>query len=381
MPNLKIRTTAPMRTMSEQTTVLDTECIGDIEFDEDDFIDAAVLDSTEIPDELKQWFPSEYVVVIFGPRGSGKDILLTRHLIIALRLNYPVFTNAILHPEVIGIKNKPAALDLQFLLRFDPAISGGVIGISEVNTWVKKKRAMATSNLIIGDFLTQLRKRGLRVFMTTQFNYLPTELVDQIDLEVHAQDLFFTEYGKEANLAKGTSFVYTYIDKSGLFTGQRGYQWTWGLRRAQDLWPLYETEQIFDPLEWAHRTAFKGGERVFDLDAGELYPADEAGLRAWERDVKAHSIALDKIISSFTSQGFMDMAEKHKAINMLPDRYVFSVHELRKGLTNLKGAKRKQAEGAYNELLTLASQGQLARFGPRHESIELARPVTVEQEE
>lgn len=363
--------------MSEQATTATEHRIEEGEdFDVEDFAEVAAQDTIELPDSLRLWFPTEYVEAIFGPRGSGKDILMVRHLMIALGKGYPVFTNAILYPEKLGIENRPHPLDLKFLLTFDSSMTGGVIGISEINTWVKKKRAMATTNLVVGDFLTQLRKRGLRVFMTTQFDYLPGEVADQVDLTVHAQDLFFTEYGKEAKLAKGTAFQYVYTDKSGIFTGQKGSQWMWGLRHANKLWPLYETEQIYDPLEWARRTRVVAEETIIDLDSGESYTAGEREIRTQQRAIEGYDVLLAAVYRSW-GNSFVKFAQENGAIiEDAPSMYRLSVAKLGTALTRLKGTKRKQLEQDYERLRTLAGSGTVARFRQEHKIIELAKPIT-----
>jgi len=349
--------------------------------DDDDLLELAAEDSDDVADEYKIWFPTEYIVGILGHRGGGKSGALAYYLFNCLAAGCNVFTNLELYPEKLGIDNKPYPLDLNNILNFDMSLEQAVLGIEEIGTWVERKRAMSTTSILLEKFWQLIiRKRGLRIFFTNQSPLLPGGLSEQTDIVHQAFDVFFCDWAREYNIAKGTTFYYMTTDRTGLF-GMQGRTWRVALRKANRLWGTFNTYQMFDPYQWARKTMIKGGEQVIDIDSGESYSASEEGIRAWQKDVSAYSIALTKIIGSYESAGFMDMAEKHKAINTLPDRYVFSVHELRKGLTNLKGAKRKQAEGAYNELLTLASQGQLARFGPRHESIELARPVTVEQEE
>jgi energy-coupling factor transporter ATP-binding protein EcfA2 len=359
-----------------ESLVMTNDSVEDI-LEDDEFLEDVTEDAEDIPDEARAWAPSEYVVAILGPRGSGKSTLLARLLLKGLSSGLEVYTSLELHPGEIGIKNIPHPLTLDNLISFDPSLSDVVVGIEEVSTWFDVMRGMSTTNILASKFFQLfIRKKGLRIIFTNQSTRLPSWLWEQIDLVIYGHDLFYTEWGREADMAKGTDFYYVARDVSGMFTGRPGTTWAFGLRKANRLWPLFNSYQMFDPYQWARKTIIKGGETVFDIDENEAYSASEEGIRAWQQEVKAYSIALKKIISAYESTGFIDLATKYNAVQDLPDRMIFSVDGLRKALVNIKGKKRQDAERAYEELRVLAGQGQLARFGPRHEIIELAKPVT-----
>jgi len=339
-------------------------------------LEDAARDADEIPEEYKHWFPTEYIVGILGHRGGGKSLLLAHYLFNCLRAGCTVFTNLEMYPEKLGIDNKPYPLDFDHLLRFDPALHEAVLGIEEVGMWLERKRGMSTTSIIAEKFLQLvIRKQGLRIFFTNQSPLLPSALVEQTDIVHQAFDVFFCDWAREANLAKGTTFYYVTTDRTGI-GGKPGRTWTVALRQANKVWNTFNTRQMQDPFQWARKTVIKGQEQIIDIDEGASYSASEEGIRAWQQEVKAYSIALNKIINSYQSTGFMDLATKYNAVQDLPDRMVFSVDGLRKALVNVRGKKRQDAERAYEELRVLAGQGQLARFGPRHEFIELAKPVT-----
>jgi hypothetical protein len=291
-----------------------------------------------------------------------------------------VFTNLELYPEKAGIKTLPSPVNLEFLLSFDESLTDAVIAISEIDTWFDRMRETSTGNRLGGKFLQQLRKKGLRVFFDTQ-DYLPGGLMRQVDKLVYCHDFFWTDWGREHQIGKGTTFYYDCMDYSGIFTGHRGRTWQEAFHHAEKIWPLFNTNKIHDPMEFARKVKVVGGEMEYDLDKHEMYPQEEAALRKWQDSVSAFSIALTKIISSYESTGLMDLARKHKAVEELPDRLVFSVDRLRKALVNARGQKRQDAEKAYEELRVLAGQGQLARYGQGHESIELAKPFTEANEQ
>jgi len=286
-----------------------------------------------------------------------------------------VFTNLELHPEKLGIDNKPLPLDQDHLLKFDPMLQRAVLGIDEVGTWFDRFRAMSTTSILQSKFLELvIRKQGIRMFYTNQSSRLPGALVEQTDIIFQGYDVFFCDWARETNIAKGTNFLYNVMDRTGIF-GQIDRSWRVSLRHANRLWPCFNSYKVADPYAWARKTIIKGGEQLIDMDSGEAYSASEEGLREWQKEVQTYSIALKKIISSYESTGLMDLARKARAVEELPDRLVFNIDRLRKGLVNTRGQKRQDAERAYDELRMLAGQGQLARYTARQEKIELATPV------
>lgn len=358
--------------MSEILT-LPTE-VEEIE-DEEDILGEAIEDADEVDDEYKNPFPPEYVVGQLGHRGGGKSALLAFFGFNCLAAGDTVFTNMPMYPEKLGIKNKPLPLDQDHLLRFDPILQRAVLLIDEVGTWFERRRGMSTTSIIQEKFLELvIRKQNLRIFYTNQSSKLPGPLVEQTDVVFQGYDIFFCDWARETNIAKGTTFLYNVTDRTGIF-GQMNRMWKVRLRRAQRLWGAFDSYKVADPYAAFRKTIVRGGEQIIDTDTGEAYSASEESIRAWKADIKANSIVLEKVITSYESVGLMDLARKYKAIEELPDRLVFSVDKLRKGLVNTRGQKRQDAERAYDELRVLAGQGQLARFGPRHEYIELAKPV------
>lgn len=364
--------------MSEQALAV-IEGTGHEEFpDLEGFIESTSKEATGLPDELRDWFPKEYVELILGHRGGGKSVRSAFKQLLALKHGYPVFTNYELHPEKIGIDNQPKPLDLQFLLSFDPSLTGAVIAIGEVDTWVERKRAMSTSSVMVDKWLHQLRKRGLRVILDTQSASLPTVILNQVDLMVEAHDSFYTDFGKEHGLYKGTNFYYEEKDYSGLFTGYPGRRWRTALGNAQRLWPLYNTYQIFDPWQWARKVEIVGEKMVFDTDEGRMYTSGERNLEMEQREIRQFNTAL---IAEYRAWGnnFIKLAQENNAVlEEEPNRWRISLHQLQKAMANLKGRQRKTAERLVTRLEKLAtnSNGYLARIDRSQYIIELAKPIT-----
>jgi len=345
---------------------------------EEDILEAATEDADEVDDEYRNPFPPEYVVGQIGHRGGGKSALLAFFLFNCLDSGDTVFTNLELHPEKLGIKNQALPLDQDHLLKFDPMLQRAVLGIDEIGTWFDRFRAMSTTSILQSKFLELvIRKQGIRLFYTNQSSRLPGPLVEQTDVIYQGYDVFFCDWARETNIAKGTTFLYNVIDRTGIF-GQINRQWRVSLRRANRLWDAFNSYKVADPYAWARKTIVKGGEYIKDLDSGETFPASEEGVRAWRADVAANSEILAMLIAKYKTAGLIRIAESHDAIKELPDRLVLSVNGIRKGLVSLTGAKRTKAEKAYNHLRVLANQGVLAQFANGQAYIELAKPVIME---
>lgn len=366
------------RTMSEQALAI-AEDNGHGEFtDLEDFVEGTSRDVVGLPDELKHWFPTEYVELVLGHRGGGKSVRVARKLLLALKCGYHVFTNYELYPEKMGIDNQPRPLDLQFLLSFNTDLNNAVIGIGEVDTWVERKRAMSTSSIMVDKFLHQLRKRGLRVFLDTQSPSLPTVILNQVDLMVEAHDSFYTDWGREHELYKGTNFYYDETDYSGLFTGYPGRRWRTALGNAQKVWPLYNTYQIFDPWQWARKVEMVGDKMVFDMDEGKMYTSGERNLEMEQREIEQFNTLLKAEYRAW-GDSFIALAQASKAVlEEEPNRWRLSIDKLQKGIVKLQGRKRKVAEKLVDRLQNLAtnSKGYLARIERGEGIIELAKPIT-----
>ena len=349
--------------------------------DAEDFIESAGLDTIGAPEGLRSWFPSEYVMLVLGHRGGGKSIRVARHLLLALAQGYQVFTNYELYPEKMGVfDNKPKPLDLEFLLSFDTSLTQAVIGIGEVDTWIERKRAMSTSNIMVEKFLNQLRKRGLRVFLDTQAPSLPSIILGKVDLMVWSHDFFFTDWGRDHEIIKGTTFYYDEQDYSGIFTGTPGTRWRTALRNAGKLWPLYNTYQIFDPWQWARKVKMVGQEMVFDMDEGKMYTPGEHNMEMEQRQVEQYNTYLKAEYRAWAGD-FLKFATINNAVLQDTDgRYRLSLHEVQKAIARLnpKTKARREAERMIDSLQTLAknSDGYLARIDRGANVIELAKPFS-----
>lgn len=344
--------------------------------DIEDFLESTPRDDIG-SQEPEQWFPNEYVELVLGHRGGGKSVRVARKLLLALKHGYKVYTNYELYPDKIGIDNQPRPLDLEHLLRFDTDLNNSVIGIGEVDTWVERKRAMSTSSIMVDKFLHQLRKRGLRVILDTQSPSLPSVIINQVDLMVWSHDSFYTGWGIEHQIRKGTSFYYEEEDHSGIFTGYPGRMWRTALGNADRIWPLYNTFQIFDPWQWARKVEMVGEKMVFDMDEGKMYTSGEHNLETEQKEIKQFNTLLTAQYRAW-GDDLVEIAKQNNAVlEEKPMRWIWSLEMLQRAMAKLKGKKRKMLERAIGSLQKLAndSNGYLARLNRGEGTVELAKPL------
>lgn len=344
--------------------------------DAEDFLENA-QDDKGLPENLKYYFPDEYVELNLGHRGGGKSVRGARKALLGLKAGLHVFTNYELYPEKIGVDNKPRPLDLEFLLSFDTALNNSVILIGEVDTWVERKRAMSTSSILVEKFLHQLRKRGLRVIMDTQSPSLPSVILNQVDLMVECHDSYYTDYGREHELYKGTNFFYMEEDHSGIFTGTPGRRWITAIGNANRLWPLYNTYQIFDPWQWARKVEMVGDKMVFNMDEGRMYTSGEHNLELEQKEIRQFNTLLKGEYRAWGND-FVELAIQAGAVlEEMPNRWRFSIDRIQKAMALLKGKRKKALETTLGELQALASKsnGYLARIDRGDNVIELAKPI------
>ena len=323
----------------------------------EDLLDAVAGEYTGMPGVL-DYFPTEYVVYYTGVRGSSKTLQLARHSLKGLANGEKVFTNIELYPEKLGIENKANPVGLEFLLTFDESLTDAIIVISEIDTWFDRMRETSTGNRLGGKFLQQLRKKGLRIFFDTQ-DYLPGVLMRQVDKLVYCNDFCFSQWGRDRNLPKGTTFWYDCYDYSGIFTGWRGYHWREALYHAERVWPLFNTYQIYDPLQFARKIKVVGGEMEYDQDTKQLYAP--GGRVQHIKDAKEYEEMLfaAQLRQQWEQTGLWQALEERNAITpdpVWPTHLRISTHQAR------KAASDEITKGQYKALWERARKEDSARL-------------------
>lgn len=330
------------------TTTLDFEEMTDLEDDE--------------YEEQAQWTPEEWVILITGFRGSGKSVLDAYFGKWAMECGIPLHTNMEYLPDGLkshGIEGVPVILDFDRLISFQLDVAGALIQIDEVDTYLDKLRTVANQNVLTTKFLEQLRKRTLKIIMSCQFgSYLPYGTLDQVDLMIYAQDAFFTEWGREKNFHKGTTFIYTVSDKSGLFTGGRKHPWRFLLPNCQGLWDIFSTNKIHDPTQFAKRYEIKGEKYI--VDGGEAYPETEETAQNQERELRQYRSTLGLVWGSQVMGFILDNHESLK-VDDQGSKIRVSMAQIERAMANMKGKSRKGVEASYKELLKIADKGAVIK--------------------
>jgi hypothetical protein len=349
----------------------------------EDLLDAVVKDYTDVP-VARDYFPEEYTVYYTGPRGSSKTLQLARHALKGLAIGAKVFTNIELYPEKAEITNQANPVGLEFLLSFDESLQDAVIVISEIDTWFDRMRETSTGNRLGGKFMQQLRKKGLRIFFDTQ-DYLPGVLMRQVDKLVYCNDFFFSQWGRERNLPKGTTFYYDCYDYSGIFTGWRGYHWREVLYHAERVWPLFNTYQIYDPLQFARKIKVVGGDMEYDQDTKQLYAPGERTQRIRDNEEHEGRLFSTNLFNEWAATGFLQGLLDRNGITDDPTTdpakgwLRISTSGARKCLNDLSGELREAAEEQYENLWAELRRGQLAQLVAGGKFIRLRRPFVAEE--
>lgn len=327
-------------------------------------LDIAELVDIEDEDdqEQAQWTPDEWVILITGFRGSGKTVLDAFFGKWALESGFPLLSNIEYVPEGLqkhGIPGMPIPLDFDKLITFQLDVPGAMIQIDEVDTFLDKLRTIANQNLLTTKFLEQLRKRTLKIVMSCQFgSYLPYGTLDQVDLMIYAQDAFFTEWGRDKGLSKGTTFIYTVSDKSGLFTGGRKIPWRFMLPNCQALWDIYDTSKLHDPTQFAKKYEIKRDKYVMGEDGA--YPESEENAQGQERELRQYRSTLSLVWGS-QAMGFIIDNNESIDVEDGGNKVRISMANVERAMASMKGRSRKGIEASYNELLKLADKGTVIR--------------------
>jgi len=230
------------------------------------------------------WIPDEWVILFNGFRGGGKSVGLAHFGLCYLWENFvPVHTNLDYNTETLekkGFKGMPIPLNWLALISFKLDQTPGTLNqVDEVDDKLDKLRTVANQNVLTTKFLEQLRKRSLKFTLGCQFgHYLPYGTLDQVDLKIQAQDLFFSRAGRERGLGKGEVFLYTVIDHSGYFTGGRKQPFFYKIH-GRGIWPYYRTDKLHDPMEFAQKFIIERERAIIDDD-------DQMYFESQKRDMK-----------------------------------------------------------------------------------------------
>ncbi|GEM_PF-1927086 len=256
--------------------VLDLDEAGD-ELEPDD-----LLDGLDVGNNVNySSIPEEWVLLVTGLKGGGKGLSIARILVRAMLAKLPIWTNVEFYPDKLlelGIPEEyhPKPIDMDFMLSFDRTLIEGVICIDEIDTWINRMRSNTNLSILITRFITQLRKRRLKVIMSLHFDYvIPRDIHDEIDIILDCKDAYYTVWGKENRVPRGQLIFQTYSDYSGVMTGLRGPIGEYSISNAQNLWPIYNSYQTINPFTFMKSVKIEGNATLVDVSGQDRASIEE----------------------------------------------------------------------------------------------------------
>lgn len=323
-------------------------------------------------EDLLKWYPDEWVIMTNGYRGQGKSLLVADvGLFYVSGDEVPVHTNMDYDTDRLtkeGYSNIPKILDWNALITYNLEQPPGTLNqIDEVDTYLDKMRTASNQNVLATKFLEQIRKRTLKFMLSCQFgHYLPYGTLDQVDIMVQAQDLFFSRPGRERGLGKGEKFLYTCIDKSGYFTGGRRQPWFFTLQ-GKGVWGYYKTNKIHDPTQFSQKFTFERDVAVV-TDTGTFLESEMLAHKA-EREIAAYRDSL-KLVWSSPLMGFI--TRNKEELNIVEDdNYIrFTIGRMEQLLSKHKGKAGKDLEARFRDMIEMSKHnGVVKRDGPNRLSV------------
>lgn len=325
------------------------------------------------------------VVAGTGPRGSGKTLWLTVVQVIALIKayylgfnvwsNYPVgfwYRDPLTNRRVYLCSE---ALNMSMLYTFSKGLAWGWVFIDEIDKWLDRQEWNAATAQIIVQVLTMIRKRQLSLGMTIQdLNWLNARGQFQTDVEINNRDAAFSPWGKSVGLQHGEVVNQLYKDLNGTYTGYT-YDETGKIyhadMRAKWAWPLYDTDNEYNPMAEKVQLNRKKREMEFDPATGQLIDITAQKNQEMER-FNQDLFALADIIKTLKSSG-VEVINKSELRGIALERKVnlaLSASDFSRALSrfNVDTSSRVNFNIAYaNEMCALPKKFQ--------QSIQQAHPI------
>ncbi len=244
--------------------------------------------------------------VIVGPRGSGKTLLLThfgiefmeRAWILGqlrkVRHNNNLFprkkANIWANYSIKGLFRPPGyskaillsslPLDIERLITWQPEFRDGYIIYDEIDQDADRQDWMAQLPKLLVKGIKLMRHRNLSLYASLQFiDELNIRLYKQADIVIQTRDLAFTPFGRDMNLATGEIASTSWIDRSGIMTGEafddshQVYQLRFFGKRY---WGNYATRHEFDVM----RPKYKVKSEVREITTVAQAEEEEKGRQA-----------------------------------------------------------------------------------------------------
>lgn len=166
-----------------------------------------------------------YIVIITGLRGAGKTLGLTYLGFLTLLSGHDVYSNFPIafrfkfpNGKVKSFRSK--RLDVKVLSSLSGKYTGSAVLISELQYYTDCRRSGSYENVRLGYDLMQIRKLDMSFFCDVKsVNWIDNRVGFETDLLIHSSDNYYTPWGDENNVPRGTVLHWDLCDISGHFSG------------------------------------------------------------------------------------------------------------------------------------------------------------------
>jgi len=249
-------------------------------------IDEWIEDKRREKRDLPPAMPDSTIVGCFGPRGSGKSLLVTWLAWQRYCQGFPVFYNPkgllTFPPRKGGVCEFLSLKDLAMLELGN--IERGFVFWDEIQRSLSKFRASTTASFLLNGALQQTRKLGLDLGVTSNaVTQLDGGLTEQ--LNIHGKLDGKLEWRLKKRIPNGDYVIVQWTDTHGVM-GKGPNRFVKGaqidnrirlprrISHLSDMFPLYNTKVIADPLEVLGLTAdemrLAGAERDSGIGRDDL---------------------------------------------------------------------------------------------------------------
>lgn len=193
------------------------------------------------------------LIGILGDRGAGKTLFMTYLLRQDHIRNGRVVANYHLYFPEDG-KHDPIYLPFKKIAKLPPQLRDASVGLDELQIGTDSRRSLSDDNIMLTKLVTQMRKRNLDVYYTTQrYNMIDKRIKNQTDYLILMErypcldDTDEDEMKNTTNPRAGMWFRYQVLDNEFLDTLNKGDDDGWRYFKAgKAMFDLYDTTEIID---------------------------------------------------------------------------------------------------------------------------------------
>ena len=310
------------------------------------------------------------VLMIVGWRGSGKSLLMTN----LLKAQQERFEAVGEHRHIwtnyqCSFADIADAFLVDHLLRYRADTANITIGIDEIQSFMANTRATARTNLDFGTFLTQIRKRGIEVVLTTQFpQFVDNRVLTQMNLIIRPSILYQRDH------REGSALRLKMYDWWGTYTGVDwkrrrwpplpwDHDWAVTMYNTDRVFDTYDTDEVIAPMWSDYRAAI--------LDEGGWEQTTDPDQTRWKMAKEDHggqmtAAALESKLAALGHQEFdlsLYIDDARVALNLKASRSRKAI-EQREDYFQFGGWLQGQGYDVWKEGRTIMARARIQEGGP-----------------